>query len=160
MSTPLLTEVQTNKDKEIELLKNEIKSLKEEVKLLKDNCIYKIKIADLLPKDLFVTNEGDSKIKEDCVLIGKGGWQYGPYRFYEQGKYLINYIGEGLLNGEFDSIDGEVKFPITIIYKSQLKVTYEIIIPTEVKIGIEFRFHHTGTAFAYVKKIEVYKYNI
>ena len=149
-----------DKDKEIELLKNEIISLKEEIKLLKENCIYKIKIVDLLPNDLFVTKKNESKITNDYILIGKDGWQYGPYRFYEQGKYLIIYHGEGLLNGEFDTIAGELKFPITIISKTQLKVVYEVNISSEINSGIEFRFHHTGQTFAFIKKIEIYKYNI
>ena len=149
-----------DKDKEIELLKNEIELLKEEIKSLKENCIYKIKIVDLLPKDLFVSKENESKITDDFILIGKNCWQFGPYRFYEQGKYLIIYHGEGLLNGELDTIAGELKFPITIISKTQLKVVYEVNISSELKSGIEFRFHHTGQTFAFVKKIEIYKYNI
>ena len=41
-------------EKENELLKNEIELLKNEIKLLKENCIYKIKIGSLLPKNLSV----------------------------------------------------------------------------------------------------------
>ena len=160
MSNPLTNLTFNDKDKEIEFLKKEIELLKEEIKSLKENCIYKIKIVDLLPKDLFVTEVNGSKITNDYILIGKDSVQYGPYRFYEQGKYLIIYHGEGLLNGNFDNIAGELNFPITIIYKAQLKVAYEVNIPSDIKSGIEFRFHHTGPTFAFVKKIEIYKYNI
>ena len=113
-----------------------------------------------MPNDLFVSKENESKITNNYILIGKNCCQYGPYRFYEQGKYLIIYHGEGLLNGEFDTIAGELKFPIIMIFKSQLKVVYEVNISSVVNIGIEFRFHHTGQTFAFVKKIEIYKYNI
>ena len=42
---------------ENELLKKEIEDLKTEIKILKENCIYKIKIDTLTPKDLFI-NDG------------------------------------------------------------------------------------------------------
>ena len=91
---------------EIELLKNEIELLKNEIKLLKENCIYKIKIDTLLPKDLLF-KKGNST--DEYISIEKGGIQYGPYLHYEQGKYLIIYNGENLINAKFDVYDHGLK---------------------------------------------------
>ena len=75
---------QKEKINENELLKKEIEILKNEIKYLKENCIYKIKIDDLKPKDLCFSGPG--KILDEYIRIEKGGFQYGPYRHYEQGN--------------------------------------------------------------------------
>ena len=145
--------------KENESLKNEIELLKNEIKLLKENCIYKIKIDTLLPKDLLF-KKGNST--DEYISIEKGGIQYGPYLHYEQGKYLIIYNGENLLNAKFDVHDHGLKvdFPFTIINESQIKVIYEVIINKNLKTGIEFRAQNNTNTFIFIKSIEVYKYNI
>ena len=154
----------TEKEKinENEILKKEIEILKTEVKYLKENCIYKIKIDDLKPKDLCFSGPG--KILDEYIRIEEGGIQYGPYRHYEQGKYLIIYHGDSLLNAELDVIDNglnETNIPFTIINKSQKKISYEIIVPFELKSGIEFRaFNKSSSTIILVKNIEVFKYNI
>ena len=146
-------------EKENELLKNEIKLLKNAIKLLKENSIYKIKIDTLLPKDLSV-KKGNST--DEFITIDEGGIQYGPYLHYEQGKYLIIYNGENLLNAKFDVFDNGLQkfFPITIINKSQTKVIYEVIISRNLKAGIEFWAQNNQNTLILIKSIEVYKYNI
>ncbi len=52
-----ITPIDDETSKENESLKNEIVLLKNEIKLLKQNCIYKIKIDTLLPKDLYSKKE-------------------------------------------------------------------------------------------------------
>ena len=144
--------------KEIDLLKKEIEFLKNELKQLKENCIYKIKVEDLKPKDLGV----QGIIIDECIRLEKNQYQYGPYRHYEQGKYLIVYNGDSLLNGEFDVIDNQFKkpFPLTFIYKTQKKICYEVIIPPDLKSGVEFRVCNKQPTFLIVKNIEVFRYNI
>ena len=153
----------TEKEKinENELLKKEIEILKNEIEYLKQNCIYKIKIDDLKPKDLCLSEPG--KILDEYIRIEKEGIQFGPYRHYEQGKYLIIYHGDSLLNAKLDVIDNglkEANIPFTIINKSQNKISYEIIIPSELKSGIEFRAFNESPTIILVKNIEVFKYNI
>ena len=153
----------TEKEKinENELLKKEIEILKNEIEYLKQNCIYKSKIDDLKPKDLCLSEPG--KILDEYIRIEKEGIQYGPYRHYEQGKYLIIYHGDSLLNAKLDVIDNglkEANIPFTIINKSQNKISYEIIIPSELKSGIEFRAFNESPTIILVKNIEVFKYNI
>ena len=153
----------TEKEKinENELLKKEIEILKNEIEYLKQNCIYKIKIDDLKPKDLCLSEPG--KILDEYIRIEKDGIQFGPYRHYEQGKYLIIYHGDSLLNAKLDVIDNglkEANIPFTIINKSQNKISYEIIIPSELKSGIEFRAFNKSPTIILVKNIEVFKYNI
>ena len=144
----------------INLLIKEIETLKNEIKYLKENCIYKIKIDNLKPKDLFLGGPG--KILDEYIRIEKGGVQFGPYRHYEQGKYLIIYHGDSLLNAELDVIDYglETKIPFIIISKSQTKIAYEIIIPSDLKSGIEFRAFNNSPTVILIKNIEVFKYNI
>ena len=144
----------------INLLIKEIETLKSEIKYLKENCIYKIKIDNLKPKDLLLSEPG--KILDEYIRIEKGGVQFGPYRHYEQGKYLIIYHGDSLLNAELDVIDNglENKIPFIIISKSQTKIAYEIIIPSDLKSGIEFRAFNNSRTVILIKNIEVFKYNI
>ena len=144
----------------INLLIKEIETLKNEIKYLKENCIYKIKIDNLKPKDLLLSEPG--KILDEYIRIEKGGVQFGPYRHYEQGKYLIIYHGDSLLNAELDVIDNglETKIPFIIISKSQTKIAYEIIIPSDLKSGIEFRAFNNSPTVILIKNIEVFKYNI
>ena len=144
----------------INLLIKEIETLKNEIKYLKENCIYKIKIDNLKPKDLLLSEPG--KILDEYIRIEKGGVQFGPYRHYEQGKYLIIYHGDSLLNAELDVIDNglESKIPFIIISKSQTKIAYEIIIPSDLKSGIEFRAFNNSPTVILIKNIEVFKYNI
>ena len=144
----------------INLLIKEIETLKNEIKYLKENCIYKIKIDNLKPKDLLLSEPG--KILDEYIRIEKGGVQFGPYRHYEQGKYLIIYHGDSLLNAELDVIDYglETKIPFIIISKSQTKIAYEIIIPSDLKSGIEFRAFNNSPTVILIKNIEVFKYNI
>ena len=144
----------------INLLIKEIETLKSEIKYLKENCIYKIKIDNLKPKDLLLSEPG--KILDEYIRIEKGGIQFGPYRHYEQGKYLIIYHGDSLLNAELDVIDNglENKIPFIIISKSQTKIAYEIIIPSDLKSGIEFRAFNNSPTVILIKNIEVFKYNI
>ena len=144
----------------INLLIKEIETLKSEIKYLKENCIYKIKIDNLKPKDLLLSEPG--KILDEYIRIEKGGIQFGPYRHYEQGKYLIIYHGDSLLNAELDVIDNglESKIPFIIISKSQTKIAYEIIIPSDLKSGIEFRAFNNSPTVILIKNIEVFKYNI
>ena len=127
---------------------------------MKENCIYKIKIDNLKPKDLLLSEPG--KILDEYIRIEKGGIQFGPYRHYEQGKYLIIYHGDSLLNAELDVIDNglETKIPFIIISKSQTKIAYEIIIPSDLKSGIEFRAFNNSPTVILIKNIEVFKYNI
>ena len=68
----------TEKEKinENELLKKEIEILKNEIEYLKQNCIYKIKIDDLKPKDLCLSEPG--KILDEYIRIEKDGIQFGP----------------------------------------------------------------------------------
>ena len=152
-----------SKEKELaenELLKKEIELLKNEIKYLKDNCIFKTKIETLYPKDLLT----DGEKLNDYIRISKGKWQYGPYRHYEPGKYLIVYEGDGFLNGNFDVIDYGLKPPdisFSVIFKSQNFFRYEVIIPENLISGIEFRCNCQKDATRIIiKKIEVYKYNI
>ena len=144
----------------INLLIKEIETLKSEIKYLKENCIYKIKIDNLKPKDLLLSEPG--KILDEYIRIEKGGIQFGPYRHYEQGKYLIIYHGDSLLNAELDVIDNglESKIPFIIISKSQTKIAYEIIIPSDLKSGIEFRAFNNSPTVILIKNKEVFKYNI
>ena len=144
----------------INLLIKEIETLKSEIKYLKENCIYKIKIDNLKPKDLLLSEPG--KILDEYIRIEKGGIQFGPYRHYEQGKYLIIYHGDSLLNAELDVIDNglESKIPFIIISKSQTKIAYEIIIPSDLKSGIEFRAFNNSPTVILIKNIQVFKYNI
>ena len=144
----------------INLLIKEIETLKSEIKYLKENCIYKIKIDNLKPKDLLLSEPG--KILDEYIRFEKGGIQFGPYRHYEQGKYLIIYHGDSLLNAELDVIDNglETKIPFIIISKSQTKIAYEIIIPSDLKSGIEFRAFNNSPTVILIKNIEVFKYNI
>ena len=137
----------------INLLIKEIETLKSEIKYLKENCIYKIKIDNLKPKDLLLSEPG--KILDEYIRIEKGGIQFGPYRHYEQGKYLIIYHGDSLLNAELDVIDNglETKIPFIIISKSQTKIAYEIIIPSDLKSGIEFRAFNNSPTVILIKNI-------
>ena len=137
----------------INLLIKEIETLKSEIKYLKENCIYKIKIDNLKPKDLLLSEPG--KILDEYIRIEKGGVQFGPYRHYEQGKYLIIYHGDSLLNAELDVIDNglETKIPFIIISKSQTKIAYEIIIPSDLKSGIEFRAFNNSPTVILIKNI-------
>ena len=95
-----ITPIDDEISKENELLKKENELLRKEIKLLKEkNSDYKIKIDTLLPGDLFF-KKGNST--DEYISIEKGGIQYGPYFHYEQGKYLIIYNGENLLNAKFE----------------------------------------------------------
>ncbi len=154
-----ITPIDDEVSKEIESLKKVNESLREEIKLLKENCIYKIKIDTLLPKDLLF-KKGNST--DEYISIEKGGIQYGPYLYYEEGKYLIIYNGENLLNAEFDVFDNGLKifFPLTIKNKSETKVIYEVFIHKNLKQGIEFRAQNHSNTFIFIKSIEVYKYNV
>ena len=58
----------------INLLIKEIETLKSEIKYLKENCIYKIKIDNLKPKDLLLSEPG--KILDEYIRIEKGGIQF------------------------------------------------------------------------------------
>lgn len=77
------------------------------------------------------TVKSNGKHLDEYIRLEKSG-----IRFYEKGKYLIIYIGDVLLNTDFDVYDlnnnnpsSFLKIPITIINKSQSKITYEVIIP-------------------------------
>ena len=144
---------------ENELLKKEIEELKKEIKILKENCIYKIKIDTLTPKDLLVSG---GKVYDEYIRVEKNGIQYGPYKHYEQGKYLIEYYGENLMNAKYDSIDNGIEnpiLPVNFIIKSPKKVVYEVIIPGNLKSGIEFRAKDVIVPIQ-IHRIEVFKYNI
>ena len=76
---------------------------------------------------------------------------------------MIIYHGDSLLNAELDAIDNGLKesnIPFTIINKTQNKISYEIIIPSNLKSGIEFRAFNKSPTIILVKNIEVFKYNI
>ena len=48
---------------------------------------------------------------DEYIRVEKNGIQYGPYKHYEQGKYLIEYYGENLMNAKYDSIDHGIEKP-------------------------------------------------
>ena len=116
---------------------------------------------NLKPKHLNLC--GGGKITDEFIRIEKNGNQYGPYKNYPKGKYLIIYYGENLLYASFDIIENGIKepfIPFNILYKSNNEFIYNIIIPDELKSGIEFRAHNNkNPCFIIVKNIEVYKYN-
>ena len=161
--TPIDDEISKDNEslkKENESLKKENESLKKENESLKEkNSNDKIKIDTLLPGDLYF-KKGNST--DEYISIETGGIQYGPYLYYEEGKYLIIYNGENLLNAEFDVFDnGQTKyFPLTYINKSETKVIYEVFIPKNLIDGIEFRAKNNSNTFIFIKNIEVYKYNV
>ena len=146
--------------KENESLKKENELLRKEIKLLKEkNSDCKIKIDTLLPGDLLF-KKGNST--DEYIIIEKGGIQYGPYFNYEQGKYLIIYNGENLLNAKFDVFDNwlQLFFVFKMKNKSETKVIYEVFISKNLSEGIEFRAHNNTNTFIFIKSIEVYKYNV
>ena len=116
---------------------------------------------NLKPKHLHLY--GGGKITDEFIRLEKNGTQYGPYKNYPKGKYLIIYYGENLLYASFDIIENGIKepfIPFNILYKSNNEFIYNIIIPDELKSGIEFRAHNNkNPCFIIVKNIEVYKYN-
>ena len=155
-----ITPIDDEISKDNESLKKENESLKKENESLKEkNSNDKIKIDTLLPGDLYF-KKGNST--DEYISIETGGIQYGPYLYYEEGKYLIIYNGENLLNAEFDVFDnGQTKyFPLTYINKSETKVIYEVFIPKNLSDGIEFRTQNYSNTFIFIKSIEVYNYNV
>ena len=99
---------------------------------------FAIKIETLKSKDLRVLNGQN----ENCIKLKKDGLQYGPYRMYKPGKYLIIYNGSNLKNGNFDVYDYKRLFPsisLNIIKKEENKVIYRVDITEDLVAGIEFR---------------------
>ena len=139
------------------------RTMKEEInKIFNDyfKCIseneFAIKIETLKSKDLSVLN-GE---KEDYIKLKKDGLQYGPYRMYKPGKYLIIYIGSNLKNGKFDVYDYKLSTPsisLNIIKKEENKVIYRVDIPEHLVAGIEFRVKNTEDKDISITKIDVYE---
>ena len=98
---------------------------------------------------------------EYIIMTQKDAIQYGPYRFYDQGKYLIIYYGEKLLNADFDVIDNHYKdkFEFKIINKSEDKIYYETEIKIKLVSGIEFRSFKIKDPFVLIKYIDVFRFN-
>ena len=94
-------------------------------------------------------------------MTQKDAVQFGPYRFYDQGKYLIIYYGEKLLNADFDVIDNHYKdkFEFKIINKSEDKIYYETEIKMKLVSGIEFRSFGIKDPFVLIKYIDVFRFN-
>ena len=129
--------------------------------------IHNFNLSDLLNlelKDILKPNkqiklwENNGLIKDEFIILFNGSIQYGPYFFYEFGKYLVIYYGEGLLNGDFDCIDTEFNFPINILEKSETKCIYEVDISKKSRQGVEFRAFNHKNDFILIKNIEVFKY--
>jgi len=117
---------------------------------------FAIKIETLRSKDLYVLNGQ----KENCIKLKKDGLQYGPYRMYKPGKYLIIYIGSNLKNGKFDVYDYKLSTPsisLNIIKKEENKVIYRVDIPEDLVAGIEFRVKNIEDKDISVTKIDVYE---
>ena len=120
-------------------------------------------IESLNPKINLSLDTNSSKIVNDeYMVLKKGDIQYGPYKHYEKGKYLIIYWGEGLLDAELDVIENTIQEPISfkILNKSTNIISYEVIISIDLKSGIEFRAFNKKDTFILIKKIDVYKYKI
>lgn len=121
---------------------------------------FNITLKDTLKHKDSSAHEGD--IKDDIILLKKDGIQYGPYKHYPKGKYLIAFFVENLLNADFDTIDNGIKvptLPFKIIYKSNNQLSYETVVPEELKSGIEFRAFNRKDCLIRVSKIEVYMIN-
>ena len=121
---------------------------------------FNITLKDSLKNKDLLVNEGD--IKDEIILLKKNGVQFGPYKHYPKGKYLIVYYGENLFNADFDIIDNGIKvpnLPLKIVYKSNNQLSYETFIPDELKSGIEFRAFNRKDCLIRVSKIEVYMIN-
>ena len=103
----------------------------------------------------------DTIYDNEWYLLKPGEIQYGPYRKYEQGKYLIIYYGNGLLKADFDVIDNHYNdgFNIKIINKSDNKIYYEVEINKELFSGVEFRAFNNKDTLIIIKYIDVFKYN-
>lgn len=59
------------------------------------------------------------------------GAQFGPYRKYESGNYLIIYNGDNLDKGVYKVYDNKIEqsISITILKKVNNKVIIEVYIP-------------------------------
>ena len=132
-----------------------------QIKKLNLNELFNIVLKDNLTNKNGLKINMSGRIEDEYIVVGKDGVQYGPYKKYEQGKYLIIYHGEGLLSVRLDVYDHGLNkyFPFQIIDKSQSKVSYEFVLSQNLKKGLEFRAHNQEVSFAIVKNIEVYKYN-
>ena len=120
-------------------------------------------IETLNPKiNLSLYTNSSKIVNDDYMVLKKGDIQYGPYKHYEKGKYLIIYWGEGLLDAELDVIENTIQEPISfkILNKSSNIISYEVIISIDLKSGIEFRAFNKKDTFILIKKIDVYKYKI
>ena len=115
------------------------------------------KIETLKPDDLKV-NDGEKD--KYFIKVKKNGIQYGPYRMYKSGKYLIIYKGLNLHKGNFDAYDNKrssPQIPINKIKKEETKAKYIIDIPPSLVSGIEFRLSNNDNDDIFVTKINVYE---
>ena len=98
---------------------------------------------------------------EQIIMTQSNAIQYGPYRQYKQGKYIIIYNGENLLKADIDVIDNHFKdkFNFKIINKSEYNIYYEVEIKVKLVSGIEFRTFNNKNSFVLIKYIDVFKFN-
>ena len=118
---------------------------------------FPIKIETLKPDDLKVYNGENDKY---FIRIKKNGIQYGPYRMYKSGKYLVIYNGFNLLKGIFDAYDDTMSnplIPINKLKKEEMKAIYIVDIPPSLVSGIEFRLTNNDNDDIFVTKISVYE---
>ena len=111
-------------------------------------------------KDLSLS--GGNTLNDEFILLNCGNIQYGPYRKYEQGKYLIIYHGQNLIEAEFDVIDNgyKDKFNPEKINRAENKIFYDVEINKQLISGIEFRcFNNKKNSLIVVKYIDIYKFN-
>ena len=97
----------------------------------------------------------------EFFILKKGDIQYGPYRLYKQGKYLIIYYGQNLLKADLDVIDNsfQEKFNFKILKQSDDKIYYEVDINKKLVSGVEFRsFNNKENALILIKYIDVFMY--
>ena len=115
------------------------------------------KIETLKTDDLKVS---DGEKDKYFIKIKKNGIQYGPYRMYKPGKYLVIYKGLNLHKGNFDAYDNKMSnplIPINKIKKEEMKVIYIVDIPPSLASGIEFRLRNNDNDDIFVTKINVYE---
>ena len=118
---------------------------------------FPIKIETLKPDDLKVS---DGEKDKYFIRIKKNGIQYGPYRMYKSGKYLVIYEGLNLHKGSFDAYDNYIStplIPINKIKKEEMKAIYIVDIPSSLVSGIEFRLRNNDNDDIFVTKISVFE---
>ena len=142
-------------------LREKLIKLEDKLSLSEENRTL-INIDTLWPKDLLTINGNTTG---EYIEIKSEGIQYGPYKHYLPGDYLIVYKGKNLDNGNFDVFDLNNSInkyiSIRIREKKNEIVKYEVTIPDNLKSGIEFRVNNKFSSNSiYIEKIKVYKKKI